>query len=354
LNWRLPTSEGLYAATMVALLKSHGLSLEGGVLAKPVGLGGNWNSNALLDIPQPERFRLTIKILTLPAIDDYPYLVGIASKKAKISTTNIETKEKLGIFLNMARRSVYSPHLGTDLGVQWPLTAEFEWADTGFPQEIEISYIDGALYLAEPGQNRTKIVDNIPPHSYRPCISIGCSGVRLRISVSTPAMKRAHDGDGDEALKLARSLWADRDFADAKIVCGKKSIAVHRCVLAAASPFFAKAFKGKMREASQGEIVIKDAGEDAMEAFLQYLYTKSAPDEADTIELLPLAHRFESAGLVQYCVADIIENVTPENVATNVAALRPFKDDPGIQQHWADLCQRLASDPALVEGLMNG
>ena len=100
--------------------------------------------------------------------------------------------------------------------------------------------------------------------------------------------------------------------------------------------------------------MIKDAGEDAVEAFLQYLYTKAAPDKADTIELLPLAHRFETAGLVQYCVRDIIDNVTPENVATNVAALRPFKDDWDIQQHWADLCQRLASDPALVEGLMNG
>merc|ERR1711964_107042 len=132
--------------------------------------------------------------------------------------------------------------------------------------------MNDSLYLSVGGGSRFEVVRAIPPGDYRPCISVSNAGQRLQVAVSTPAAKRLGEHDSQQLLKMSKSMWEDRVFADATVVCGGRCISVHRCILSAASPFFAKAFQGQMREAKDASIMIKDASADAVEHFLQYLY----------------------------------------------------------------------------------
>merc|ERR1712151_1104806 len=143
-----------------------------------------------------------------------------------------------------------------------------------------------------------------------------------------------------------------RAFADADVICPPRSIAVHRCFLAAASPFFARAFQGSMRESSEAKVVIEDADADAVEALVHYLYTGAVDDNVDPTALLALAHRFEVRGLLRLCAASIVWDLTEENVARSVAALRPFKDEGPIEEYWRALVDRLGGDRAMLEALL--
>jgi hypothetical protein len=100
---------------------------------------------------------------------------------------------------------------------------------------VEICFMDDVLYLAYEGRSRFKVVGNIPKGDYRPCISIGFPGVRLRISVHTPGKKRAAPSDSQESLNASKRLWVDRAFTDAEVMCGQKRIPVKtvliRCLL---------------------------------------------------------------------------------------------------------------------------
>jgi len=213
--------------------------------------------------------------------------------------------------------------------------------------------MDTCLYIAHEGGSRVKIVDDIPRGDYRPCISVGNPGTRSRIIMSTAARKRKADAT-EELRAHAKALWADMHFPDAAVDCGGESIPVHRGVLAAASPFFAAAFKGQMREAHEGRIAIKDAHVHSVKAFLQYLYTKEFPDNTNLEELLTLAHRYEVDSLLTTCASAIADNITRSNVVSCVATLRPLRGNRAIQECWVKLSERIVADPDLFEGLMEG
>ena len=90
-------------------------------------------------------------------------------------------------------------------------------------------------------------------------------------------------------------FWSSKDFADAKVVCGKTktTLPVNRCVLATISPFFDRGFKNSMLEAAEARVTINDAEPVVMEMLLFFLYTgrlESASNDHATA-LLPLAHR---------------------------------------------------------------
>jgi len=213
--------------------------------------------------------------------------------------------------------------------------------------------MDATLYLAFDDQPRFKVVENIPPGDYRPRISIGDPGMRLKVLVRSPGRKRQGDPHV-EGSSVMSSMWADRAFTDAVVVCGQKRISVHRCVLVAVSPFFAAAFKGSLREASQASITIGEATEDVVEGFLQYLYTQTIPTGITYADLLPLAHRYECKSLLDLCAAEVVETLGEHNVAKYVAMLQPFEDDPTLGKYWAKAAERICSDAGLAKAMMRG
>merc|ERR1711933_196601 len=106
--------------------------------------------------------------------------------------------------------------------------------------------------------------------------------------------------------------------------------------------------------AKEARITIGDAGEEVVEAFVQYLYMKSIPESLSYVDLFPLAHRYECEGLLRLCADDMLEMLSEQNCVKFVAMLQPFEDDPALGAYWTQLADRITSDPILVKALMRG
>eukprot|EP00427_Karlodinium_veneficum_P039335 CAMPEP_0169286582 /NCGR_PEP_ID=MMETSP1016-20121227/59378_1 /TAXON_ID=342587 /ORGANISM="Karlodinium micrum, Strain CCMP2283" /LENGTH=232 /DNA_ID=CAMNT_0009376305 /DNA_START=722 /DNA_END=1418 /DNA_ORIENTATION=+ len=109
-----------------------------------------------------------------------------------------------------------------------------------------------------------------------------------------------------------KMVWGDPDqaeFADSKIIAADDRVfAVHRAVLAAASPVFRKAFSAPMREAREATININDVPAEAVESLLRFIYNGELDvDRAATV--LPLADRYEITELVEVCISQMVRSV---------------------------------------------
>jgi hypothetical protein len=347
----------------VTAVRLQGLNLVENILSKPFSPGIQqtaWNTHALINVEDPSRFNLRLDVVRtthsrLGLGEQTHYIVGIVPKSAKLNVTDIE--KKTGVFLDLMSRKVYDkPKIGCIVQCDWQLQTErfthFNWFK--FPIDaLELIYIDGSLYIAHRSGPRQKIVENIPPGDYRPCVSIKESGTEVRLQVSTPARKRGRE-ECCEALRLTRTLWENRIFSDAKVSCGSQTFPVHRCILAAASPVFAKAFQGEMREARDRELTMNGEDPEVIASLLHYVYTRSLPAEADVSSLLPVAHRYELADLVELCASSLIDGLDDKNVARCVATLRPYRDDQAIKDVWRKVSDRISNNPSFVQSLMEG
>lgn len=340
------------------MLRSHGLALESGVLTKPPGVSECWNTAVLLQVADPSRFSVTVDMLDMAPGSAEPaanYIIGIALASSKLSVKDIESHAR-GVFLDCDLDEVTQSR-GRVGKCVYPGAFPMAAGKRGLAAkgQVELTYMDAALYLAFAGQDRFKIVEDIPPGDYRPCISMEVPGQRLRVLVRTPGGKRPAGSRDQDAPEMAASLWVGREFTDAVVVCGQKRIPVHRCVLSAASPFFAAAFKGAMREATEAIVNVGEAAEDVVEGFLQYLYTKSIPDGLTCIDILPLAHRYDCKSLLHLCASTLQEEALEErNVVKYMMALQPFENDPVLGACWTRVAEQIGSDPRLAKAVMRG
>jgi hypothetical protein len=338
------------------LFRSQGLDLKGDVLVKTSG--ESWDTAALLNVGVSSRFQVCVQVVEwghhglLPF--QPPCVLGVVQRNTDLSVQDIE--ESVGAFLvYYSQECKVTGCAGNTSDVHVALPGggrqSLEELRAVWELGVEMIYEDRTLSFAHAGHPHLKAPFLLEPEDYLPCITIGKEGVKVRISVDAPERKRKMSSleDGAAALKIAKTLWSERAFADAVVICPPRSIEVHRCVLAAASPFFARAFQGCMRESSEAKVVIEDAEADAVEALVRYLYTGAVDDAVDPASLLALAHRFEIGGLLRQCAAAIVWDLTEENVARSVAALRPFKDDVFVQEYWKALVDRLGKDRAVLE-----
>mmetsp|Transcript_23527 Transcript_23527/g.62913 ORF Transcript_23527/g.62913 Transcript_23527/m.62913 type:complete len:351 (-) Transcript_23527:66-1118(-) len=342
------------------LVRSNGLVLDGDVLIKTDGEG--WDTAALLGVGVAARFQVSVQVLDWGQHGLLPFqppcVVGVAPRSADLAVQDIE--ETAGAFLvyyseeckiTGVAGAISDTHVVLPGGGHSAQELQAAWE-----RGLDMVYEDRTLSFGHCGHPHLKAPFRLDPLDYLPCISIGKEGVKIRVSVDAPERKRklADADDGAAALKIARTLWSDRAFSDAVVVSPPRSIAVHRCVLAAASPFFARAFQGCMRESSEARVVIEDADADAVEALVRYLYTGAVDSRVDPAALLSLAHRFEVHGLLRLCAAAIVWDLAEDNVARSVAALRPFKDEAPIEEYWNALVDRLAEDRQLLQAQLAG
>ena len=186
--------------------------------------------------------------------------------------------------------------------------------------------------------------------SYRPWISLlGQSHFRI---VVHDLMRR--EDDTSPPVKLAKTLWSARKFSDALVISGDREIPVHRCVLAAASPFFERALGGCMSEASTARVTLEDSDPDSVTALLSYLYTGSVRGSHKPEALLPLAHRLEVNGLIDYCAASLVQGLSASTIVNTVTLMRRYKDHPAVWPHWETIEENVKSDELLVRALLNG
>jgi len=161
---------------------------------------------------------------------------------------------------------------------------------------------------------------------------------KLELKVSSAIRHKRHAADS--TLKM---MWDDPEFTDAVISCEGMDFPVHRAVLCKASPVFAAAFRGAMKEAATARFEVQDSKQDSVKATLSYIYSGDL-EEGSAPHVLPLAHRFQLDGLVTEACEKMLANLKSSNVADVVKALRPLKENKEIAQVWEQVVSRIAGD----------
>lgn len=155
----------------------------------------------------------------------------------------------------------------------------------------------------------------------------------------------------------SKMKWGDPDeaeFTDAIISGGDgHELAVHRNVLAAASPVFQKAFSSHMREGLEMKIIIADASTTAVHALLAFIY-EGTLDPTQAIPLLPLAHRYELMDLVARCASCIVDNLTVETLVDAIVALKPFVAyNENVRHAWEKAQQLVCRNPDMLNHMFS-
>jgi len=333
--------------------------------------GSPWTANALLQVANPSHFSLTICPDGRPwseiiVNDDFQFIFGLAPSDVDVTKEDIEERcngsffhfdldEDDGLGLGPAPGEIRLCKVGESgiSPVGFPLIVRSSALHSIPPATFKMTYQDDWLYFEFEGHQPVKAPSSCPSGDYRPCLSICGMHVRLKVDVDVHNRLHKHSSanDDSQAVKIVKALWEVRPFPDAFVVCGSRRIAVHRSVLATASPFFAAAFESQMREGLQAEVALEDAP-DAVEILLSYLYTGHVGDEFDATAVLPVAHRLEINDLVEVSAAKMVQELCEENINKVIVALRPFMHDPTVKPYWDAVSHYVQCDNALVRKLM--
>ncbi|KAF8024871.1 hypothetical protein BT93_F1892 [Corymbia citriodora subsp. variegata] len=97
-------------------------------------------------------------------------------------------------------------------------------------------------------------------------------------------------------------------------------VSAHRNILANRSPVFKAMLENEMEESRSGTIKISDVSYDALQAFVNYLYSAEASlDEQMACELLVLAEKYQVKHLKAYCEKFLVSKLNWDNSIINYA-----------------------------------
>ena len=115
----------------------------------------------------------------------------------------------------------------------------------------------------------------------------------------------------------AGKLYAEKDFADVKIVCNEKTFVFHKAVLSCQSKVFHTMIRNKSLTEKQAEVMEineNDFNSDTMEQVLFYFYHGSVQDiEMINTALLRAADKYEAIGLMDMCAKYLESILSLEN-----------------------------------------
>ena len=116
---------------------------------------------------------------------------------------------------------------------------------------------------------------------------------------------------------FAGKLYAEKDFADVKIVCNEKTFVFHKAVLSCQSKVFNTMIRNKSLTEKQAEVMEineNDFNSDTMEQVLFYFYHGSVQDiEMINTDLLRAADKYEAIGLMDMCAKYLESNLSLDN-----------------------------------------
>ena len=233
---------------------------------------------------------------------------------------------------------------------KWQHTAQAGWTLELIHQGCFGIYSGECCYYQSPGTNE----DTPPTAGWKSCEQFYREAKAPAPTVTdvTEAVKAKEKRKADCTDSMER-MWKQRRFTDATILTKEGSIPVHRAVMCSSSVFEA-AFGGAFQEGSSCQIKIDDVAHKAVEAFVQYMYTREFHEETCCIELLPLAHRYEQSDLVAACAQHIVGAAEPSNICETLNSLKLFKDCPCVKKAWDELSVKVKTSDALRDALMMG
>lgn len=140
---------------------------------------------------------------------------------------------------------------------------------------------------------------------------------------SKTVLKHMSDRHPKQTLDTLEALRQCEELCDVVIKVGSKTIAAHRVVLAACSPYFRAMFTGEMAESRQSEITILDVDESAMEVLINFSYTATITIREDNVQaLLPAACLLQLVEIQEICCEFLKRQLDP----SNCLGIRAFAD----------------------------
>jgi len=148
-------------------------------------------------------------------------------------------------------------------------------------------------------------------------------------------------------------MWRRGKFTDGVVECEGQVYPIHRAFLCSMSPVFEAAFDGQFTESQTAKLAVGDATPEATHAMLTHLYTGQLPDEADLLEIMGLAHRFQLYDLLKTCAERLEKLLAPDTVGTTLRSLRRFRDDERIAQVYHRVKEVVHSRRDLYDALID-
>lgn len=163
----------------------------------------------------------------------------------------------------------------------------------------------------------------------------------------------------DYVVSTCQRLWSARPYPDARLIAGtagkEQEFAVHRSVLAAASPTLEEAWRN-LPTTGGLPVLHVDAPAETVEALLHFMYTGCEGEHTDPGEMLRLAHSYGLPSLVRGSAARLASGLSRENAVESVRALRPYRDHPACEAAWLIMLENiqvlLGSDSKLLEEVL--
>jgi len=181
---------------------------------------------------------------------------------------------------------------------------------------------DQPVHLTQDERGRLLVLDNVTQGSVR-VVEASLAPPQRLVPKVQPVVQ--------DPLRMDYSkLLMDTALADVTFVVDGQRFQVHRCVLAARSPYFRAMFesgKGMYEEGSRAagqDIVIKDVSAGAFRTLLQFLYAHTLPEEEDcgeglaAGEMARVSDRFQASKLYAHCVEQFTEKLAVSNVVARL------------------------------------
>ena len=112
------------------------------------------------------------------------------------------------------------------------------------------------------------------------------------------------------------------ESSDVDIICGEKTLRVHKAFLKAKSPVFEAGLRSGMKEETEGVIRITDISPDTITAMIHYIYTgELGGEDLDILDVAEAAEKYILPGWVEELCSKLrAQEVTEEMVADMVVA----------------------------------
>lgn len=118
-----------------------------------------------------------------------------------------------------------------------------------------------------------------------------------------------------EIAERNKRILENKSFSDFKFIVRSKEFHVHRNILSAASPVFAKLFTTGMEEARKKECIIGTIEPEIFSNLMQFIYCGKLPDELGKVamKLYSAAHYYEIETLKEFCVHELPSTLKKDN-----------------------------------------